>query len=488
MATVWPLVIIGCGASGMLAALGAVHEKPGLNVLILEKEARAGRKLLATGNGRCNMTHRPLNIAAYRSTDEDWQVNRHTYDASVSAPSFVRTALDHLNPDALLSQFDRWGLLWREDEEGRVYPRTNLAATVVRILENALSRARVCIRFGAEVVGIQPDETPLFGMSRVDDHGRFRLTLRDGQTIFADSVVLACGGMAAPQLGGSYIGYVLGEQMGHRSTPCFPTLTPLLTDAGLQQQQCEGVRFRGAATLWRDKQFLSRQEGEFQITSYGLSGIAAFELSRKINVTDLTLKPDEESRARQRSGQRQAAKKTDDKVVAMLRKPLRYSLTIDFLPEFSDQAISRTITSRLRNQGELRAGEWLLGLVHDKLADWIPYEILGLGRDRIINDASFEHIQKLVQALKRYPCKVTGLKGWDYAQVTSGGLRLAEFDSATLESTKHKGLYACGELLDVDAATGGHNLQWAWSSGWLAGKSAVRSDAKPSIQIPDYPE
>lgn len=396
------IAIIGGGAAGLMAAVTAA-EKPGCRVLLFERQARVGRKLLATGNGRCNLTNVNAGPSHYHGAD----------------PDFVRPALKALDVSATLDVFRGLGLLTAPaDGAGRVYPMSDSANSVLDVLRFALDRAAVELHAGAPVTAVGRRKT---GFLVETEEGRFP----------ADRVIIACGGCAGAKLGGVSDGYTLLQALGHSRTALHPALTQLNCDSPYPRM-LKGVRAAAAVTLRRNGRVIGTNRGEVQFTEKGISGIAVFELSRLVS--------------------------TGGKCRAEL----------DVFPDMSAEALTALLTDQARRRGALSGEELLTGMVHNKLGRVLcrAAEIAG----NACGDLTAGDIARCAGLCKTFPLEVTGTGGFDSAQVTAGGISTAEFDPETMESRLAPGLFACGEVLDIDGDCGGYNLQWAWSSGHLAGR------------------
>lgn len=390
MAATYDIAIIGGGAAGALAALGARSIDRSLSILILEKEERRFRKIGASGNGRCNLLNECDIEGRYHGSD----------------PTFVRGALYRMTAADLRRYFASIGLLTLLDREGRVYPRSMQSRSVIRVLERALGHAGVMWRAPVTVTDVTSG----------DD---FILTTEDGDVIRARSVVIACGGPAAPNLGGSSSGLTLLRSLGHAIVPPRPALVPLTLADHPLTAMAAGVRFRGRAAV--DD---TVSEGEFLITDYGLSGIAAMELGRAVAMhpgTDATVE-------------------------------------IHFLPECTEDEILMYL---MAGRDDLPTA--LAGLVPENI-----------GRALLASEPKDMSLERLAHRLTSLSVPVRGTRGFEFAQVTAGGAATDGFDPTTMMSDIVPGLFAAGEVLDIDGDTGGFNLMWAFASGWLAGESAAR--------------
>ena len=347
--------IIGGGASGMAAALAAA-ENPGVQVLLFERQARLGRKLQATGNGRCNLTNLHALQQGYHGENAD----------------FADYALNGFSPERTLQWFRSLGLVTVAEPSGRVYPYSDQANSV------------------------------------------------------------ACGGLAGTKLGGSMSGYKILMKLGHHSTRLRPTLVQLRSDWS-GAASLKGVRANCKAQILRDGVRFLESTGEIQFTEYGLSGPVIFEVSRDVC---------------QGKG--------------------NWVCRLDLLPMMEKQELFAELNKRRKTN--LPVDELLTGILHNRLGRVLT-RAAGV-RNGLIRDLSQEELAAVCETVKAFDVSLTEPMGMDSAQVTAGGILTSEFDPETMESRLVKGLYACGEVLDIDGDCGGYNLQWAWSSGYLAGTSA----------------
>lgn len=399
--------IIGAGASGMAAALAAA-ENPNAEVILLERQARVGRKLLATGNGRCNLTNTHAAQRGYHGEDA----------------AFVKQALVAFDPDAVRDWFRQMGLFTVAEDSGRVYPYSDQANSVVDVLRLALCKPNIQLLTGFEVQKIRREESG-FSVSGAE------------QTIRCDKLIVACGGLAGTKLGGSMSGYKLLGKMGHKSTRLRPTLVQLKCGwDGVVS--LKGVRANCHVEILRDGEVFSQSRGELQFTEYGLSGPVIFEVSRD---------------ACYGSGS--------------------WSAKLDFLPDYEEVDLAAELERR--RQTELPVEELLTGILHNRLGRVLT-RAAGVKNKKFVKELSDYELQQVCGAVKGFEIELTEPMGMDHAQVTAGGMRTEQFDPATMESRLIPGLYACGEVLDIDGDCGGYNLQWAWSSGRCAGLSAGKEN------------
>ena len=397
------VIIIGAGASGLIAALTAA-EVPGRRVILLERQQRAGRKLLATGNGRCNLTNTGASPGRYHGEDAD----------------FAAPALRAFPPEQVLAYFRALGLLTVEESGGRVYPLSDSANSVLDVL-----------RFRLEAVGVELRTACPARELRREKQGFTVVT--DAERLHADQVIVACGGAAGEKLGGVSDGYELLKALGHKRTALYPALVQLLT-APDYPRALKGVRADCALTLYAGRAVIAESAGELQFTDTGVSGPAVFDLSRAVSTGGRGL-----------------------------------ALAADFLRKYDRASVLGLLLGRRESLPELPAGDMLTGLVHNRLGKMLV-KYAGIHANdplKILDDGALE---TLAAACKDFRLALRGTEGFDKAQVTAGGVRTADFDPGTLESRLVPGLFACGEVLDIDGDCGGFNLQWAWASGRAAGR------------------
>ncbi|MDD2457071.1 MAG: aminoacetone oxidase family FAD-binding enzyme [Eubacteriales bacterium] len=430
------LVVVGGGAAGLTAAISAARtwqEQAGpakaspLKILILEKNDKIGRKILATGNGRCNLTNALAVPAAYHGQD----------------PRFCRGALHRYDVRATLDLFLDLGLVCREEGDGRIYPVCQQAAAVVDLLAQEIERLHITVQTKTTVVALDPVEPVYLGNQPLEKEPHWRLSLADGQLQDATCVILATGGMASPNLGSDGSGYQLAQRLGHHLVEPLPALVQLTT-AGRKTVSLSGIRVECGLSLMLGAQEIGRESGEVLFTEYGLSGIPILQLSRTVSVN-----------------LHESASET-------------MRIQLDLLPEWTESAIETKIAQRISQNPALHLPDLLTGLVHRKIGAFIVREALHTALDQPVRILSSRQVKSLARTIKQLELTVTGTKDFSQAQVTAGGLDCRDFLPDRLESRLKPGLFAAGELLDIDGDCGGFNLQWAWSSGLLAGASAAR--------------
>ena len=395
--------IIGAGASGMAAALAAA-ENEHVQVILMERQARVGRKLSATGNGRCNLTNLHADHRDYHGDD----------------PSFAGAAISRFDVADTLNWFRALGLYAVAEDSGRVYPYSDQANSVVDVLRFALDKPNIRLLTGFEVRKVKKTE------------GGFTVESSD-ETLLCDRLIVACGGLAGTKLGGSMSGYQLLRVFGHKCTKLRPALVQLKS-AWSGCGALKGVRANCHVQILCDGKLHSESSGELQFTDYGLSGPVIFEVSRDVC----------QSRG-------------------------SWTARLDFLPDMPEEILRAELLRRKNTNWN--AEELLTGILHNRLGRVLTQNA-GIKSTWKIADLRDDEINAVCTAVKQFEAELTETLGMDAAQVTAGGIITAQFDEATMESRLVPGLYACGEVLDIDGDCGGYNLQWAWSSGRLAGSHA----------------
>ena len=397
------VLIIGGGAGGMMAALTAAQS--GHRVTLLERQARVGRKLLATGNGRCNLTNRNASPAHYHGDAE-----------------FCDYALAQFDTEATLHFFETLGLLTMTEDSGRVYPMSNMAGSVLDVLRYALEQENIDLRTAQVVTAVKKTADGFTIKTETD-------------AFTADAVILAAGGCAGGKVGGVMDGYQIAKALGHHRTALYPSLVQIKTDP-TYPRALKGIKAECGITIYRGKEVLAQNRGEVLFTEYGISGPAIFDISRAVATGGESL-----------------------------------TCELDFFPDLDDTALQNWLDSRRQPMENREAGTLLTGSVHARLGQMI---VKSAGyTSQIVSSLSEGDLAKIARQIRCFRLPILGVCGFDQAQVTAGGLRCDEFDPQTMQSRLVPGFYACGEVLDVDGDCGGYNLQWAWSSGHLAGQLGI---------------
>lgn len=469
------LIIIGGGAAGLAAACATA--RPGRRVVLLERQGRVGRKLLATGNGRCNLTRLGAKPSDY-----------------FGARGAAATALRLCPPEDVLAFFDELGLPAAPDEEGRVYPLSNQAASVLDALRLSAAERGCEIRTDCAAEEIRAEGNsqtrsarrgngarsdtqgckqkassrfaepyPSFradaahsrrtdgdaGSPRPIDAARsrrmndaspsFLVRTSDGQTLRARRVLICTGGLAAPKLGACGDGYKLMEMLGHSSTPKFPAIAALKTPPE-PVRPLKGQRAECLLTLTSGNRTLRAERGEALFADGGVSGIAAMQLARACQTA--------------------------------LRAGERCALHLNFVPAWD--GVDARLSERARRLPLRTMDDFLNGIVTKRIGQTL---VKAAGIEPLSREArslSAKEIRALAAALTDWTLPVTGTQGFEQAQVTAGGVSMDGFDPETMQSRRVPGLYGAGELMDVDGDCGGFNLQWAWSSALIAARHILR--------------
>lgn len=401
------VAVIGGGAAGMMAAITAARE--GVKVTILEHKDRIGKKILSTGNGRCNFTNTYQTPACYRSDNRD----------------FAWNIIQKFNVEKTISFFKELGI-YPKDRNGYLYPYSDQAAAILEVLQIEIAKLNICVMTEINVLDIQPVKRGI------------RVTT-DKKTITVDSVILACGSKAAPVTGSDGSGYQLAKLLGHRIVPVLPALVQLRC-AEKFYKSISGVRVQGTVEIYADDISLASDTGEIQLTNYGISGIPVFQVSRY------------------------AAK-------AIYQKQ-SVTAVLNFMPDMNKDEFLSFLQERITLCPHKTLDEFFTGIFPKKLCElWI--RLSRLPKEMRVSDLSGEQLEKLVLLIQHLRTHITETNAFEQAQICCGGIDTTEINPDTLESNYVPGIYFAGELLDVDGICGGYNLQWAWSSGYVAGKEAA---------------
>ncbi len=395
--------IIGAGASGMAAALWAA-QNPNVQVILLERQARVGRKLQATGNGRCNLSNVNFHIAHYHGEN----------------PSFTQQVFSQFGVEDTLNWFASLGLCTITEPTGRIYPYSDQANSVVDVLRLALEKENISLRLGFEVEKIKTSKEGFSVESKEE-------------SLLCNRLIVACGGLAGTKLGGTMAGYKLLSKIGHRSTKLRPNLVQVQS-RWKALPSLKGVRANCNIEILHNGEVFAQSMGELQFTEQGLSGPVIFEVSRDVCAASGT-----------------------------------WIARMDFLPQWDDEKLMAHLQARVDRNYPVE--ELLTGVLHNRLGRVLT-QSAGIKGKTHCKDLSQRELVELCRCVKALEVELTEPMGMDSAQVTAGGVLTDDFDPYTLESKKVPGLYVCGELLDVDGDCGGYNLQWAWSSGYVAGINA----------------
>lgn len=402
----YDVIIIGAGASGLMAAAAAASK--GARVALLEHKDDIGKKILATGNGRCNFTNTDMSVNKFHGSK-----------------ALIKNGLSQFNYSDTIRFFKGLGIP-AYDNAGYIYPNSRQAASVVAAFRMELMRLHVDVKTGINITDIKPADDRT-GYCIQTDKGSFK----------SQRLIIACGLTASPKLGSDGSLFRQIEALGHHIQKLLPALCGFSCD-GLNFKKITGVRCDATVASVIDGQMTEQNTGELQLADYGISGIPVFQISSLM------------SRA--------------------LDKGQKVEVIIDFLPAFSDDELNGYIKDRSITTTDNRSlNEMLNGLLNNKLLLELIHKS-GVSPDKKGRLLTDDDCKSLTRSIKHTAVSVKKPRGAEFAQVCTGGIYTKEIDVRTLESKIHPGLYFCGELLDVDGICGGYNLQWAWTSGYIAGE------------------
>ena len=404
------IIVIGGGPAGMMAAYAASCQ--GHAVTVLEQNEKLGKKLFITGKGRCNITN---------AGDMD-----NLFANVMSNRKFLYSAFYTFDNEQVLSFFENQGLRTKVERGNRVFPLSDHSSDVIAALNRALKSQNVDIRLHTKVQSLL-----------IRDEAACGVVLSDGKTVEADDVIVATGGISYPSTGSTGDGYRMAKESGHALVECTPSLVPFETKEDWVKD-LQGLSLRNVTvSIYHGKKKLFEDFGEMLFTHFGVSGPLVLSASGMI-------------------------------------KPVQFKqelcMYIDLKPaldaEQLDKRILREFDAAMNKQFKNVIGS----LMPAKMIP-VVIRLSGIDPDKKVNEVSREERQHLVQLLKRLPLTINGLRGWNEAIITKGGVSVKDINPSTMESKKVSHLFFCGEVLDLDALTGGYNLQIAWSTGYLAGIS-----------------
>ena len=404
------IAIIGGGASGLSCAIEgaqtALRKGIKAEITIFEAKDRVGKKILATGNGRCNM------------------MNIHDDVPYFGDNNFAKTVLKKFSVKSNLRFFSEMGLYTRSDEEGRIYPLSNQATGVLDALRFECARLKVKTVTDSEIIKIEKKGSKF---------------LLNGEILF-DKVVFACGSCAQVK---NFSGYELIQSLGHTVTKINPSLTKLTVKNPQKLKALKGVRQKVELKLAYNRKLIAEEKGEILFADYGLSGIAVMQLSAYVARMDM---------------------KRELPVVS-----------VDLVPDFDKNSLLKELERLISRNRNGTADNLLTGFMPKKIGEAVLKDC-GISVGTTFDKLQRKDLIKITETAKSWCFEINGTKDFSDGQVVSGGVKCSEFSNETLESKKHKGLYCCGELLDIDGLCGGYNLGWAWSSGRLCGKSMITGE------------
>ena len=400
----------------MMAALTAASYSSGAVITIYEKNSRVGKKLLSTGNGRCNITNVECGTGNFHGNN----------------PEFAKTAIDRFTPEDTIRFFESIGLMCKRTRGGRVFPYCGQASAVLDVLRFELERVGVKVLTNTEVIAVSRDK-PAEGISL-----RLRTPAGD-ETRRCDRLIVSSGGKSAPSTGSDGGGFSILSSLGHLIVEPYPALTRLKTDTAIAAPLC-GVRVNGRVSVCgHDSCETTLSEGEIQFTAYGLSGPAIMDIS----------------------------------AAALMERKEKVTVVLDLMPHLSNRDLVLALAVRKERMSHLLAEKFLIGMLNKKVGQAILKRSGVVKLSLPVSDLCNTELSLIARLIKRLEFQVKGHTGWEHAQATGGGADTLEFSDSTMESKLVGGLFATGEVLDIYGDCGGYNLQWAWSSGRAAGRAVV---------------
>jgi predicted Rossmann fold flavoprotein len=413
------LIVIGAGAAGIIAAGRAAHN--GLKVLLLEKMNRAARKLLITGKGRCNITHDAGQDVYFRNIFPN--------------PRFLKHAFHSFFVQDILNIMSDQGVETTTERGSRVFPVSNSAAEVVNALLLWMGTKNIVIKLGTRVNHLLIEDGTIKGVNATGENGPAEF--------FAPNVIVCTGGRSYPATGSTGDGYTLAQQAGHTISTVFPALVPLVTQGDIAPQ-LQGLGLKNVnAVVWVNGKKMREEFGEVMFAHYGLSGPVILTLSRTI--------------------------------VEQMEQKNKVEISIDLKPALDEKKLDNRLLRDINEHGKKQ--------VENIFRLWLPAKmipvflnILNLDGSKLCNQLDAKERKKILLLMKDFRFTITGHPGYKEAIITAGGVSTFEIQSKTMESKLAKGLYFAGEVIDLDANTGGFNLQIAWSTAWLAASSIIEKN------------
>lgn len=396
------IMVIGGGAAGITSAIAAAETSKNNKVTILERKDRVGKKILSTGNGKCNLSNINISKGNYYGNDID----------------FVENILNKYTYKDIIKFFESIGVMCRV-EEGRIYPYSNNASSVLTCLRNKLKALNV-------------EEITNFDVQTIKYHkGSYKVVSSNGEFITASKIIITTGGCASEHLGSNGSGFEILKKLGHNCTKLTPALVQLKTDQDLKS--VKGVKFEGLARVIHDDKVLAEEYGEILFTNYGLSGICIMELSK------------------------------------FTRDYNSLNIELDFFPKYTKSEIKNILLSRIKKLNDIEMSDFFVGMLNKNLGQVVLKKSGIKNMSLKASSLTNKQIKVIINNLKNFRLKIISTNGFNNAQVTAGGILTKEFYRNTLESKLNKNIYAAGEVLDVFGDCGGYNLHFAWATGLMAG-------------------
>lgn len=400
------LIILGGGPSGIMSAITAGNY--GIDAAIVEGNDRIGKKLLNTGNGRCNITNKFIDKKRYYS----------------EKPDFPEKILKAFTLNDTVNFFNTMGLPLITLEEGKMFPMSLQASSVLDILRFALEERNIPLYCNSKIKEIKKNK------------GTFTLKTVDNKIYECKKLILAAGGKSVPSTGSDGSGFTIARSFGHTVVKPLPSLVQLKLDCKYLKALA-GVKFNGEAEISVNKESKRKEEGEILFTDYGISGPPLLQLSRIASYG--------------------------------LSKKQKVTLTVNMLHKMKETEVEEFLETHMAVFSYRTVHDCFVGIINKKIIPVILKEV-GINNNTLCSDLTWKEKKNLCRLLNCWEFSVTDTNGFNNSQVTAGGVNTKEVDEKTLESKIVPGLYFAGEILDVDGESGGFNLQWAWSSGYIAGR------------------
>lgn len=421
----YDLIIIGGGAAGQMAAISAKRKNPELKVAILDRTFALGRKILVCGAGRCNITN--INL--------DKSIKDHYYSSN---PEFPEKVLKQFGYQDILKFFDDLGIelyVERKTNIGKLFPITDSAKTVTALLEDELARLDIDIHLNTDVTKIKSqDHSFSIEANKLNQEGKVIAEENYG----CENLIISAGGKTYPALGSNGSGYNLIEAFGHNIIKPVPSALPLVSKNPLSHE-LQGVKMEIEVTSIINNKEIKTRTDDVMFTQYGFSGPAILNISREISIHI----------------------NREEKTGAQIK--------LNFFPGKSPSEVTDFLSNRWKKRPDQTLEKSLFGIFPNKIPAAL-LKVINVNKDTQVSELTNSQKDSLIELLTNFTAGISATRGWNEAEFTAGGLDTTEIDNQTLESKKIKGLYFCGEILDVDGDVGGFNLSWAWASGFVAGK------------------
>ncbi len=393
------MLVVGAGAAGLVASITIA--RAGHNVTLLEQNNKIGKKILVSGNGKCNIDNKYISINRFHSQN----------------PDFIEKVLDGYDFEVVEKFFTSIGLELIEGKEGKMFPMSLQASSVVELLEYEAKRVGVQIICDCSVTSISKEGDT------------FTVETSQGSKT-SEKLLLASGSPAAPQLGGSNSGYAFATKMGHTLIPRHPSLVQLCSEE-TWVKECAGVKVAGLVQLYANGEYITEKKGDLLFTNYGISGLAILDLSREVSIR--------------------------------LANYDSCELNLDLMPEMSKEKLINLLLKRIKEGSDKPLTLWLQGILNKKLIHIIVEQ--SKCKAKMESDLNRKEVGKLVYSIKNLKLSINDTKGFKGAEVATGGINTTEINPHTMESKLVPNLYFAGEMLDVDGDRGGFNFHFAWVTG-----------------------